>query len=195
VSSTFGLCGREGALRAERAAVEVSGPQNGGPIVEPRNVPCAWARPKPEAWGHAQRAGAPTGRAPDLGNPGFSHQALGWSNPRVAARFTTVARGARARRHVLLMAASRGRRIVTLGTTGGVEGVFRGRGSLSSSTLFRPIPCRVKRRAPTTESVRTIAERLCGASASAAKAAAAATQHQVQRGLFVDASIGFPLGV
>ena len=44
--------------------------------------------------------------------------------------------------------------------------------------------------------VRTIAERLCGASASAAKAAAAATRHQVQqRGLFVDASIGLPLGV
>ena len=32
-----------------------------------------------------------------------------------------------------------------------------------------------------------------GTSASAAKAAAAATEHQVQRGLFVDASIGFPL--
>ena len=43
--------------------------------------------------------------------------------------------------------------------------------------------------------VRTIAERLCGASASAAKAAAAATRHQVRRGLFVDASIGLPLGV
>ncbi len=43
--------------------------------------------------------------------------------------------------------------------------------------------------------VRTIAERLCGASASAAKAAAAATRHQVHRGLFVDASIGLPLGV
>jgi len=36
--------------------------------------------------------------------------------------------------------------------------------------------------------VRTIAERLCGASASAAKPAAAATRHQVQRGLFMDAS-------
>ena len=41
----------------------------------------------------------------------------------------------------------------------------------------------------------TIAERLCGASASAAKAAAAATRHQVQWGLFVDASIGLPLAV
>ena len=43
--------------------------------------------------------------------------------------------------------------------------------------------------------VRTFAERLYGASASAAKAAAAATRHQVQRGRFEDASIGLPLGV
>jgi len=43
--------------------------------------------------------------------------------------------------------------------------------------------------------VRTIAERLCATSASAAKAAAAATRHQARRGLFEDASVGLPLEV
>ena len=38
-------------------------------------------------------------------------------------------------------------------------------------------------------------ERPCGGSASAAKAVAAATPHQVQRRLFMDASVGLPLGV
>jgi hypothetical protein len=80
----------------------------GGPIGKPRNVPCAWKRPTPEARGHAPRAGAPAGRAPDLGNPGFLHQALGWIDPRVAARCPTP-RGTRARRPVLLMSALRGR--------------------------------------------------------------------------------------
>ena len=43
--------------------------------------------------------------------------------------------------------------------------------------------------------VKTVAERLCGASVLAEKAAAVATPHQVQRGVFMDASVGLPVGV
>ena len=110
----------------------------GGSIVKPRHVPCAWTRPKPEARGQPRGQARPPGAPLTSGTRGFCIRRSG-GVIRGSPRGFHTRRGARARRPVHLVAAPRGRRIVTLGTKGGVEGVFPGRGSLSSPTISRPI--------------------------------------------------------
>jgi len=73
----------------------------GSAVAKPRNAPASWTRPKPEARGHTPRTGAPTGRDPDLGNPGILHPGLGCGRTRVFACFLPAA-VAHARRPVRL---------------------------------------------------------------------------------------------
>jgi len=59
----------------------------GSAVAKPRNAPAFWTRPRPEAWGKAPRAGAPTRRAPDPGKPGVLHPGLEYGCTRVTACF------------------------------------------------------------------------------------------------------------
>jgi hypothetical protein len=134
------LCGGKAALRAARAAVEVSGPSNhlAAPLQNLGTCRALGRGRNPRLGGMPRGQARPPGAPLTSGTRGFCIRRSG-GVIRGSPRGFPTRRGARVRRPVLLVAAPRGRRLSLWAQKGGVEHVFPGRGSLSSPTPSRPI--------------------------------------------------------